>query len=85
MKLLINGMIVASAIGLGIYVTRGSWRTYARLSAEADMHTKQMNDAEKARLKKLDDASRADTSIGREERARGDGYLGQHEVAVDAK
>lgn len=84
MKLLINGLIIVSAVGLGLYVTQGSWRSYVKYRADAEFHTRQMNDAEKARLKKLDDANRAETSIGKEEQARKDGYLGRHEVAVDA-
>ena len=82
-KLLINGVIMCLAIGLGVSLSLKPWQVYQKQSEDAKKRVQEMHAAEGRRDDLLKNEARAQSSIGREEQARKAGYLGPGEVPSD--
>jgi hypothetical protein len=80
-RLLINGVIIVSAVIAGVTVSLRPWRLYRQENELAQTRVKVMRGAEADRDRMLKSEARHRSSIGREEDARGANYLGPGEVA----
>jgi hypothetical protein len=82
-RLLINGLIILSAVCVGVWVTMGPWRKFQSENVVTQKRVQEMKITEAQRLQLLQEADRAESSIGREEAVRKAHYVGPGEVAAN--
>ncbi len=83
-KLVINGLIICSAIVIGGALTVGPWRVFMVQRAQESARVQQMHLAESNTIRLQQAQDRADTSIGHEEASRKAGFLGPGEVSENS-
>ena len=84
-KLALSCLFVASAAGLGLYLSRGPWQTYRDQRAKADEATREMESAEHEKADLLKRRAEIETPMGREKLARERGYLKKGELPVNSE
>lgn len=81
-KLVINVVVVVSALSLGIALSAGPWRVYRSQRDAAQKAEQIKNTAEKSREDLTRRRARYDSELGKEELARSHGYRQQNETPV---
>lgn len=71
------------AVGAGIALSLKPWQVYAKQREQANAALAEMRDAEKNRADLTRLKARYESSVGREELARKQGYTKPGEVAID--
>ena len=79
---LINGVIVGLAVLAGVAVSIRPWQVYQDQRKQADDQIVQMQESEKKYEELVREEARLRSSIGKEEAARGRGYLRQGEISA---
>ncbi len=82
-KILINLLVVAVAVGAGLTASRKPWEVWLEQRQRTADQVAQTRRSESRREELLREEARAKSSIGREELARGQGYLKAGEKPVN--
>lgn len=80
---LLNVAIVAAAIGCGFVASQGPWIKLREQKAKTDDQVAEMRKSEAEREQLLRQEAHYRSSVGREELARGQGYLPPGEKVAD--
>lgn len=83
MKLGWRVAIVVLAVGTGLYLSRKPWEVYREQKAKANAATKEMEQAEKDRVRLVEQKAHAGSSYGREEAIRKIGWRKPNETSAD--
>jgi len=79
-----GAVLVMAAVGLGFYLSRGPWLTYREQRRKADLATMEMRKSERQKNDLLQQQAMLETPLGKEQLARGKGYLKSGEQALDS-
>lgn len=82
-KLVVNSIIVASAIGVGVGLSLKPWQVYREQRKLADEAIREMRVAESKKIELTRQRAKAESSLGREELARKQGYRRADEEPIN--
>lgn len=82
-KLVVTSIIVASAIGLGVGLSLKPWQVYREQRKLADDAIREMRVAESKKTELTRQRAKAESSLGREELARKQGYRRPDETPIE--
>ena len=76
-------VVVAAAVGTGLYLSRKPWQVYQEQNAKAKESMREMREAEKERERLQIDKIKYSSPLGKEGELRGRGYIKAGEVPVE--
>jgi hypothetical protein len=82
-KAIWNSLFVVAAVAAGLLLSAKPWQVYTEQRALADQSIEEMREAEKNRNELTRQKARYESSIGREELARKQGYLAEGERPIE--
>lgn len=82
-RLVVTSIIVASAIGVGVGLSLKPWQVYREQRRLADDAVREMRQAEGKKIELTKQRAKAESSIGREELARKQGYRKPNETPLE--
>ncbi|MCC7434940.1 MAG: hypothetical protein IT363_09670 [Methanoregulaceae archaeon] len=82
-KLVVTSIIVVSAIGLGVGLSLKPWQVYREQRKLADDAIREMRTAESKKTELTRQRAQAESSLGREELARKQGYRRPDETPLE--
>jgi len=82
-KLVVNSIIVACAVGVGVGLSLKPWQVYREQRKLADEAIREMKMAEGKKIDLTKQRARAESSLGREELARKQGYRRNDETPLE--
>jgi len=81
-NLLINLLLVVTAVGIGAYLSRGPWKVYQAQQKATQAQLDRMHTAENQQIADIQLEAKLGSSIGREEAARKQGWKKPDEVPL---
>lgn len=84
-KWIFSVLLVLSAVGLGVYLSRKPWQVYAEQRASAEAARREMQAAERERADLLRQKAHVDSPMGKEELAREAGFVKPGETPLGVR